>query len=406
MLSREGSGPLPIVLWLLIAAAATFPSLHVAGRESAVPADEAVEPADAAPTIRIDYYFEPGCEACFRVSTQIVPVIEQRYGDIVALHEWDLGVEEYYVALVSELDRLDVDENAHVYMLVDRRIMLCGADAIEQRVFEVLDGLISAGLPRAPETESERPFGGEGDVVEKRIDTFTLAGVIVAGLIDGINPCAISTLVFLVSVLALYKVRGRHLVAVGGSFCLASFLTYTALGFGLLRALHLLSYFRVVRTAVDVVLVAVLLVLGALSLRDALRYRASHKQSDVTLRLPDGLQARIHRLIRTGMGKRTQVVSAFGLGCVVTGIESVCTGQVYVPTLVLLLKRGTDVGRALVYLLVYNLMFVAPLILVLVLTYRGLQLFDLIDWSRRNVVVSKLVLAAFFLALAVLVWAL
>ena len=88
------------------------------------------------------------------------------------------------------------------------------------------------------------------------------------------------------------------------------------------------------------------------------------------------------------------MVSAFGLGCVVTGIESVCTGQVYVPTLALVVKRGADLVRGMTYLAVYNLMFILPLVVVLLLSYRGLRLFSLIEWSKHNVVTSKALMAA------------
>ncbi len=68
--------------------------------------------------------------------------------------------------------------------------------------------------------------------------TFAVPLVLANGLADGLNPCAFSTLVFLVSLLAVARVRGRRLLAVGASFCAATFLAYTALGLGLLQALR------------------------------------------------------------------------------------------------------------------------------------------------------------------------
>jgi len=80
----------------------------------------------------------------------------------------------------------------------------------------------------------------------------------------------------------------------------------------------------------------------------------------------------------------------------------VCTGQVYVPTLVLILRKGGSTGPALGYLLLYNGVFIVPLVTAFVLTYQGLKTQRLLEWSRRNVVISKVALGCFFLAMAAL----
>jgi len=97
-------------------------------------------------------------------------------------------------------------------------------------------------------------------------------------------------------------------------------------------------------------------------------------------------------------------IGGFFLGAVVTAIESICTGQVYVPTLVLVVKGAGEASRtAWSYLLLYNLMFIVPLAAVFLLTYFGLRTQTLLEWSKRNVVTSKILLGIFFLAMAVLI---
>ena len=100
-----------------------------------------------------------------------------------------------------------------------------------------------------------------------------------------------------------------------------------------------------------------------------------------------------HRLIAAGLIT----------GTLVTALEGVCTGQVYVPTLVMLAKSGQEPGRAVSYLLVYNLVSDIPLLAILILTYFGMKTQTLIEWSKKNVVISKLLLGFFFLAMAVLI---
>lgn len=120
---------------------------------------------------------------------------------------------------------------------------------------------------------------------------------------------------------------------------------------------------------------------------------------------------RIHRIMRTELMTGSLVFGGLLTGAAVTALESVCTGQVYVPTLVVVIKSSFDtlsggeesVSRAWSYLLLYNTMFILPLAVVFILTYFGLKTETLLNWSRKNVVISKTLLGCFFLAMAVLI---
>lgn len=366
---------------------------------------EASPPPAVSPVI-IDYFFEPGCEECLRVDSEVIPVLQERYEGFYVLNKWDIGIEDHYLKLVAYMEQQGVHDNAYVFMVIDGKDMLAGFKAIAERLFPLMDERLAAHLEdadAAPSTASVSPQAGR-ELVAKRIERFTLTGVLVAGLIDGINPCAISTLVFLISVLSMSRVSGWNLLLIGAAFCLASFLTYTAIGFGVLHALHALSYFQTVRTIVDFILVAVLAGFAVYSFRDAFRYRKTGMAKDVTLQLPEKVKQTIHRIVRVGLGKKTRVAAAFAIGAAVTALESVCTGQVYVPTLVFVVKSGTAVTSGLSYLVLYNLMFILPLVVVFFLTYRGLKLTRLIEWSVRNVFVSKLLMGCFFFAMAVVIF--
>ena len=74
------------------------------------------------------------------------------------------------------------------------------------------------------------------------------------------------------------------------------------------------------------------------------------------------------------------------------------------PTLVLVLRSGAAAGAAAGYLVLYNLLFILPLVIVLGLTWQGLRTARLLEWSRHNVVVGKCLLGMLFLALAALLW--
>ncbi len=186
------------------------------------------------------------------------------------------------------------------------------------------------------------------------------------------------------------------------AFITASFLVYLGVGLGLLLVLRRMSEFGVLRRGVEWVLGVCLVVLAVFSLRDALRYRRSERVEDVTLQLPGGIKRRIHTLARRRMGAGGPVLGGFAVGACVTVLESVCTGQGYVPVLAYLARAGASGGRFWLLLVLYNLLFVLPLAVVFVCFHQGMQVPGLIAWSRRNLVAVKVLLAVFFAGLALL----
>lgn len=211
------------------------------------------------------------------------------------------------------------------------------------------------------------------------------------------------------------------MLMMGIPFCLASFATYTALGFGLLSVLHRLQGFGAAQTMLEAVMLGVLGIFAFLSFRDAYRFGMSGNASDVTLQLSDAMKGRIHRVMRWGVRKRGKsgspcenrgrerqrlrllVLAGIAIGTAVTLLESVCTGQVYVPTLVMVIRSAGSTGKAWSYLLFYNLMFIVPLATVFLVTLLGLRTETLLSWSKKHVVVSKILLGMFFLVMAAVI---
>jgi len=360
--------------------------------------------------ILISYFFQPGCKECRAVSNEVLPELAVRCDGFYSLEWRDVGIESNYLQLVMFQERLNVRENESVCMVVDGRYALNGFKAIKDGLVRTIEKCVQEQLagsgPTTRVVTVELPIPPGRTILEARMNSFTLPMVLIAGFLDGLNPCAISTLVFFMSLLAVAKVRGRGLLLMGLSFGLATFLTYTALGFGLLHALRLLTGFEYVRVAVETVMMVALCLLAFLSFRDAYRFRQSGKPSEITLQVPDRVKLRMHKIMRTGLAAPSLVFGGFLVGSAVTILESVCTGQLYVPTMALIIRdSGPGSGlesRAWAYLLAYNVMFVVPLAAVFVVSYFGLRTDALLRWSKQNVVVSKILLGALFLALAAL----
>ena len=234
------------------------------------------------------------------------------------------------------------------------------------------------------------------------VSRFTLPAVVMAGVVDGFNPCAFSIVIALAGILA---VGGRHRRArmLGGwAFCVGSFLTYVLMGLGLIRALKALDGLESVRDVVMIALAMALFALAFLSVRDAFRYRRAKVPSVITLQLPDRVKKLIRVVAETSWGGPTVVVAGVGCGFLVTLLDSLCTGQVYVPVLALI-AREPEALRAFGMLIVYNLAFIAPLVTVFVLAAKGADAVQMSRWSKRNVFPSKIGFGVMFAVLGILV---
>jgi hypothetical protein len=372
------------------------------------PGAQAGEPTGGAPVphpVTIEFFFETGCSECERVKREILPELEQRYAGYYHLDLFDVGDETNYLRLVTHQTRLGLRDNAPVYMLVDERALLPGVDRIRADLFAALDAAIVRRLdrPAAPPPDAEP---GAAGLLQRHVQGFTLAGILSAAFVDSINPCAVATLVFFLSLLSVSHIGVRRMLLAGGAFVVASFVTYFLIGFGLLRVIHLLDGIPTARRVLDGVMVLVMLGFAAYSFRDAWRFHRTGRAADVSLKLPHGIQVRIHAVMKRGLRNRSLLLGGLGIGAAVTLLESVCTGQVYVPALVLMIKSGESVLRCALYLALYNTVFVLPLAVLLGLTCFGLGTPALVEWSRKNVVISKTLLGLFFLGMTLMMLAL
>lgn len=352
--------------------------------------------------VPVDFFFEQGCKSCDQIRREVLPELAARCAGHYQLREWDIGEMTNYLKLVAFQDRFKAHDNEPVSMVVDERIYLAGSERIRTGLLSSVESAIIRRDGGSDYTPVASTASGSMDLLSRRVGGFTVAGVISAALVDSVNPCAISTLVFFVSLLSVAKIGMRRILLAGISFLLACFVTYFGIGFGLLRVLQCIAIWQGVRQSLDGVLIAVMLGFAYLSFRDAWRYHRSGSAEDVSLKLPASVQDRMHRVMKSGLRRRSLVLGGFGTGVAVTLLESVCTGQVYVPALVMMMKIGHSVWRCAAYLVLYNLIFILPLAIVLVLTCGGLGTPALIDWSRRNVSVSKCLMGVFFLAMAAL----
>ncbi len=281
--------------------------------------------------------------------------------------------------------------------------VLIGTEAHLQNLLVAVDKYATTGAERT--WEEFDPDAADESIVGN-FQSFGVLTVMGAGLIDGLNPCAFATLVFFVSYMALTGRRGRDILFVGIAFTLGVFLTYLLVGVGFLKIVQSLSFFGALGKWVYLLTAVICAVLAILTFRDYFRARKG-KATEMTLKLPMNLRRRINKVIRENAQTRAFVLMAFVTGFVVSLIELACTGQVYLPTIVYVMSKPELAAQAFLYLVLYCLMFVLPLIVVFVLSYFGATSDQLGRFVNHHTATIKLFTGLLFVGLALwMTWAL
>jgi cytochrome c biogenesis protein CcdA len=215
------------------------------------------------------------------------------------------------------------------------------------------------------------------EAMQKYLPQITLPTVLLAAVLDGINPCAFTVLLlFITAMLAtlqageqnVNQVRAR-LLSRGGIYIAAIFLTYLSLGVGLLKTMDFFT--RQHAPARFGALLAILF--GLWMLKDFFLPELGWR-----LQAP----GRIGIIARQLAKKAT--VPALIVGGFLIGLCTVpCSGAVYLGVLSLLALQPTALlGYA--YLVLYNLVFILPLVVILLSASARPTLNRLAHWNLHH----------------------
>jgi len=368
------------------------------------PAAAAALSTPPAPAIHLAYFSFPGCSACERAGGYL-ETLQALYPQLVIT---EFPIEEEESKVLSEWlgQRYGVPEEKRlsVPMVFVGEYYLLGSKVNVENLQAVLDKYVSSGAEATWAEVLAKDFDPEqsGRTIVERFRSFGVLTVVGAGLLDGLNPCAFATIIFFISYLTISGRKGREVLAVGAAFTVGVFLAYLAVGLGLHRLLglfgNLLTTLGRWLYGLMAALCAALAVVSFLDFRKARRGEIG----DMALNLPHGLRMRINAIIRRGRHSRTLVAGTFVTGILVSLLELACTGQVYLPTIIFVMSVPAMRSRAVSFLVLYNLLFIAPLVVVFILVWYGTTgTKQLTGFLQRHAATVKLGTALLFLLLAI-----
>jgi hypothetical protein len=248
-------------------------------------------------------------------------------------------------------------------------LMFCGrmevgwqdAASSGAQLLAALDACRAGAAPVTPAGTGKLnvPLLGEVAPATLSLPLFT---VVIAGL-DAFNPCAFFVLLFLLSLLAHQKSR-RRMLLVGGIFIAASGLMYFAFMAAWLNVFALLGALGWITLAAGLLAVLV----GAINIKD---FFASER--GISLSIPESAKPTIYRRARAILQSENPT-AMFGatvlLAIAANFYEFLCTAgfpMVYTRMLTLAVP---SVGARYAWLVFYNLIYIVPLLLI-VLVFVG-----------------------------------
>jgi cytochrome c biogenesis protein CcdA len=383
----------PLILIACVIFSFLFPAL----------AEDEGEPA------RLLVFQSAACNSCIAARTGILPEIEKEYKGRVVVEYYDLADINNYKLLIGLREKYGSNIDLSLPVFFMRGNFLNGRSDLKSTLGIFVEGNLA---------EPADKLNGAGvDLVErfKGIKPLVILG---SGLIDGINPCAFTVIVFFMSYLALQGYRKKGLIAIGASFVGVVFLTYTLIGLGVFNFFYRLQVFWFFAKAFNLGVGIMSILLGVFALYDFFKFRKTKDPQGLILQLPDSIKKRIHSVIglyyrrnpqeKPGVAGRPLlrlILSALVTGFLVSLLEAVCTGQLYLPTIAFVLKTTPLKLQALWYLLIYNVMFILPLIIIFVMALSGVASERFSACLKRHLSAVKISMAFVFFGLGIfLLW--
>lgn len=322
---------------------------------------------DGQPQLQVYYFWTTTCPHCQEARPFVEAIPATR--PWVALHSMELnGYPEHarqYQTMAAQLGQ----EAVSVPALLFCGEMHVGWDKAETTGAEIawrldecharlLAGSVVAGLSAG---KLSVPILGEVDPQHFSLPLLTVA---IAGL-DAFNPCAFFVLLFLLSLLAHQKNRERMLV-IGGIFVLFSGLMYFAFMAAWLNLFQVLGNLAWVTLAAGAVAVFV----GVVNVKDFFAF-----EQGLTLSIPESRKPDIYRRARAILSVDNlpaMVAATVFLAIAANFYELLCTaGFPMVYTRLLTLSELPPAGYYL-YLALYNLIYVVPLGLIVLVFVRSM----------------------------------
>ena len=273
--------------------------------------------ADTQDKLTVIYFYLNACQTCNEAKKDLdeLDKVQKSSGAATRLDVkmYDGGSEYGYPILQQYFETYKVPKEHQVLP-----IAFVGDNYFydRNRIRDGITGILKSG--KISETKildsSLRPGVSAGE----RLSAFKASGVFLVGLVNGLNPCSLSMLFFLFSLLMVKKADIRKM---GGAFILGKFIMYLSLGtlfYNLLEKLQIGWY----QTVFKILMLLFVLLIAGLNIKDYIAAR-DENYGKIVVQLPLLLRKYNHRWIQKAVsGAAIRRCSSGAVFCLVWGFLS------------------------------------------------------------------------------------
>ena len=198
----------------------------------------------------------------------------------------------------------------------------------------------------------------------------TLGTVVVTAAIDSINPCAIGVLILMISVLMAGKQSTKRMLMLGSLYIFSVMTVYFVAGLGLIYFFAALPI--IIAEYLSIIVGVLIIFAGLLEIKDYFWYGRWF-----SLTIPPVFAKKLHNYT-----SKATVPGVIFLGAFVSAVELPCTGAPYLA-IITLLSQYFDF-TAFLLLVLYNVLFTAPLWVILFMVAAGKKLHDVKKWKQDS----------------------
>ncbi len=298
----------------------------------------------AAEQLDIIVYYGKGCPHCARVDETLLSM-QADYGLSITDKEiyFDAANRQEMFKVYTDFG-LDPAKGGVPTMLLDGRSMIIG-EVSEQRFSEIFGLHLENSSVSGIFTENYfSPIEEKDETIE-----LTWAVLIGAALVDSVNPCTIAVMVMLLGVILATDGKEKTLFA-SLTFIAVIFIAYMLMGLGILKAITTTGATNIFYTVVTIAA----LVLSVMEINAYFRY----KPGFFSVEMPVFLRPTIKKV----MGGATSLpgVAVAALFCSFFLLP--CSSGPYLLVLGMVAKAVTL--QSFFYLVIYNLVFILPMVLI------------------------------------------
>jgi cytochrome c biogenesis protein CcdA/thiol-disulfide isomerase/thioredoxin len=307
-------------------------------------------PAGSNVSISAVYFYGDNCPHCEKVKSVIANISSRYPGLNLTRLEIDHNADNRQ-QLIDMSSRYGIPNPGVPTIFIGNSVLIGEAEVTNRFESEILaekqriiSGTPSNLTPVNPESLPETP-------------ALSPYMVVFAALVDSINPCGLSVLVFLLITMTAAG-GGKRILLVGGAYIAAMFLFHLLVGVGLFSVFSLSGLSKIFSIIGGIVA----LLFGIINLADLLRNKETF-----LLSISDSRKGLLGDYARMA-----SLPAAFVLGILAGLFGFTCTGGIYISILGLM-GRDMTVMTGLSWLVLYNLIFVLPLVLITLLVAYGVS---------------------------------